>query len=93
MYCSVRQYLIVVISLAADYLQEGTEYRTINIFIKCFCRFKMIGDILRVLVRAVSTVVLQVAENILRNTNLPIEKHNYALFVSRDKGRGDVINK
>ena len=45
----------------------------------------MIGGILRVLVRAVSTVVLQVAENIFRNTNLPIEKHNYVLFVSIDK--------
>ena len=72
-------------SLARDYLQEGTKYRTINIFIKCFCRFKMIGGILRVLVRAVSTVVLQVAENIFRNTNLPIEKPNYVLFESRDK--------
>ena len=45
----------------------------------------MIGGILRVLVRAVSTVVFQVAKNILRNTYLPIEKHNYVLFVSRDK--------
>ena len=45
----------------------------------------MIGGILRVLVRAVSTVVFQIAENILRNTNLSIEKPNYALFVSRDK--------
>ena len=34
----------------------------------------MISGILRVLVRAVSTVVFQVAENIFRNTNLPIEK-------------------
>ena len=45
----------------------------------------MISGILRVLVRAVSTVVLQVAENIFRNTNLPIEKPNYALFVSTAK--------
>ena len=44
----------------------------------------MISGILRVLVRAVSTVVLQVAEIIFRNTNLPIEKPNYVLFVSTD---------
>ena len=67
-------------SLARDYLQEGTKYRTINIFIKCFCRFKMIGGILRVLVRAVPTVVFQVAENIFRNTTLPMQLRSTIMY-------------